>query len=73
MRKVAFRGILILLPSKDSVIHGVVGNCATFILDVMIHLRLDFGKKEMQIERINFVAQALTRSKDKVAMLANIK
>jgi len=59
--------------SKDSVIHGVVGNCATFILDVMTDLQLDFGKKEMQIEIINFVAQALMGSEDKDAMLANIK
>merc|ERR1711966_618379 len=59
--------------SKDSVIHGVVGNCATFILDVMTDLQLDFGKKEMQIEIINFVAQALMGSEDKDTMLANIK
>merc|ERR1711906_78136 len=58
--------------SKDSVIHGVVGNCATFILDVMTDLQLDFGKKEMQIEIINFVAQALMGSEDKDTMLANI-
>ena len=54
---------------KDSVIYDVVGNCAIFVLDVMTDLRLDSRKKEMQVEMINFVAQALMGSKDKDALL----
>jgi len=59
--------------SKDSAIHGVVGNCATFILDVMTDLQVDFGKKETQTKTINFVAHTLMGSEDKDAIVVNIK
>lgn len=59
--------------SKDSAIHGVVGNCVTFILDVMTELQVDFGEKEMQTKLISFVVQALLGPDNKDAIVANIK
>jgi len=59
--------------SKKSSLHGIVGNCATFILDVMTDLQIDFGKKDMQTELINFVVQALMKSEERDSIVADIK
>lgn len=59
--------------SKGSAIYGVVGNCATFILDIMTDLQVDFRKKEMRTKLANFVTQALMGAEDKDTIVANIK
>jgi hypothetical protein len=59
--------------SKTSSLHGVVGNCATFILDVMTELQIDFGKKDLQTDIINYITQALMKSPDKDIIVTNIK
>jgi hypothetical protein len=59
--------------SKQSSLHGIVGNCATFILDVMTDLQIDFGKKDMQTELIKFVTQALMKSEERDTIVAGIK
>jgi len=58
---------------KDSPLHGIVGNCATFLLDVMTDLQIDFGKKDMEVKLIHFVSQALMKSKEKDTIVADIK
>ena len=58
---------------KDSPRHGIFGNCATFLLDVMTELQIDFGKKDMETQLTHFILQALLKSKERDTILADIK
>jgi len=47
--------------SKNSASYGIVGNCATFVLDVISDMQIDLKKKKIENKLINFVVQAMMK------------